>query len=784
MKSSVSLAARCTPARCTPGRRAPSVSALQTAVASAFIALPMLFAAAPAGAVQFIVTDLGTLGGTISAASGINAFGHVVGYASNAGNVVFHAFLWQFGSMQDLGTLGGTNSFATGINAAGQVVGDSYTSGNAARRAFLWQAGGMRDLGTLGGTLSFATGINATGQVEGYSNPSGDTAQHAFLWQAGSMQDLGTLGGTHSYATGINAAGLVVGNALTSGNAATHASLWHPGGILDLGTLGGTTSRATGINGAGQVVGYSEIGGSGAEHAFLLQSNGGMQDLGTLGGTTSNANGINAAGQVVGFADTSGNAARHAFLRGPQGGMVNLNALLVAGSTATVTNAAAINDFGQIAGTATIAGAPRAVLLTPTGTLAWQGSGAGGSFSDGANWELGFAPNHVFDAIIAPAGAQTLYASVDATVRSLSLGGAAGSSGRPRLVLLNGANLSATSGMTIQPTGTLTGDGTISGHLTNLGTLQADNLSVSGTFINAGLISGSGYLNANLSNAATGQVRSGAGEHLRLAGAVHGNLGTLDISGGGTQQYTGNLLNGAGGRILLNNAVLRLDNGLSNSGQVQVSFGGATVYGAVTTRAGGKVILSGNSNSTFYDALDVESGGELRVSSGSTAVFFGQVNQRTGSIFSGTGSKFYEGGLSIGGSPGLGHDAGNVSFGSGNVYLEEIGGLAAGTEFDKYAVAGTLSFGGTLNVVWWGGFVGAEGQSFDLFDWGSSTGTFSNLDFSAAPLAAGLTWDTSRLYLTGEIAITAVPEPGSWALLLAGLGIVGRAARRARQERL
>ena len=117
MKSSISHG-RHAPRSCTP-----RVSALQAAVASAFIALPMLFATAPAGAVQFIVTDLGTLGGTGSYATGINAAGQVVGTARTSGNAAERAFLWQRGAMQDLGSLGGIASFATGINAVGQVVG-------------------------------------------------------------------------------------------------------------------------------------------------------------------------------------------------------------------------------------------------------------------------------------------------------------------------------------------------------------------------------------------------------------------------------------------------------------------------------------------------------------------------------------------------------------------------------------------------------------------------------------------------------------------------------------
>ena len=51
--------------------------------------------------------------------------------------------------MRDLGTLGGTFSAAYGINASGQVVGRSNIPAQPFPHAFLWQDGvGMRDLGT------------------------------------------------------------------------------------------------------------------------------------------------------------------------------------------------------------------------------------------------------------------------------------------------------------------------------------------------------------------------------------------------------------------------------------------------------------------------------------------------------------------------------------------------------------------------------------------------------------------------------------------------------------
>src|SRR4051794_14330794 len=75
----------------------------------------------------YSVTDLGTLGGTVSEANGINASGQVVGWSSLPGGTF--AFLYSDGAMHNLGTLGGTGSIAWGINDSGEIVGESMIVG-------------------------------------------------------------------------------------------------------------------------------------------------------------------------------------------------------------------------------------------------------------------------------------------------------------------------------------------------------------------------------------------------------------------------------------------------------------------------------------------------------------------------------------------------------------------------------------------------------------------------------------------------------------------------------
>jgi probable HAF family extracellular repeat protein len=320
------------------------------------------------GAAQtYTVTDLGTLGGSVSGAQGINAAGQITGYSFIAGGgVVSHAFLYSAGHMADLGTLGGNVGEGNGINSSGQIAGYA-TNAKPAYRAFLYSDSTMSDLGDLGGGAAVAYALNDAGEVVGASWLA-DGEVHPFLYSNGQMIDLGTLGahtaGWWNSAQGINNSGEITG---TSYDAAGNflAFVYRNGQMHALGTLGGQWSQAYAINDSGRVTGIAYTQNNLTAHAFVTTS-AKMKDLGVIdGGPASWGFGINSHGVVVGQSDCTSCSAGYAAFVYRNGKMLDLNTLIQPGSGWILEQANSINDAGEIVGYGTHNGQQHAFLLTP-----------------------------------------------------------------------------------------------------------------------------------------------------------------------------------------------------------------------------------------------------------------------------------------------------------------------------------------------------------------------------------------------------------------------------------
>jgi len=113
-----------------------------------------------------------------------------------------------------------------------------------------------------------------------------------------------------------------------------------------------------------------------------------------------------------------------------------------------------------------------------------------------------------------------------------------------------------------------------------------------------------------------------------------------------------------------------------------------------------------------------------------------------------------DGTLEPGNSPGCITFGGDVTFNLTAALVIEIGGGTPCTEHDQIDVANQLTINSaTLEVILINGFVPAYGDTFDIMNWGNFTGSFGIIDTSAASLPAPLQWDTSQLYVTGELVV-------------------------------
>jgi autotransporter-associated beta strand protein len=234
-----------------------------------------------------------------------------------------------------------------------------------------------------------------------------------------------------------------------------------------------------------------------------------------------------------------------------------------------------------------------------------------------------------------------------------------------------------------------------------------------------------------------------------------GVSGTLNLNGGtlsATEVTTGNVggnstLNFNGGTLLAaNGANLNFLHDLTTA---NVLAGGAIIDSGTNLINASQALLDGGAGG----GLTKNGIGTLRLNgvntyTGTTTVSAGTLGG-TGTI---AGSVTFAGSATVapGASVGTLTVNNSVTLGGGAVMeVSRDGGVPSS---DLLTVSGNLAYSGTLTVVLTGTNALAFNDTFNLFDWGTRSGSFTTIN-----LPAGYSFDTSQLNVDGTIRVTAVP---------------------------
>ena len=204
------------------------------------------------------------------------------------------------------------------------------------------------------------------------------------------------------------------------------------------------------------------------------------------------------------------------------------------------------------------------------------------------------------------------------------------------------------------------------------------------------------------------------------------------IGGAGNFLFNGSLLNTA--------AALR---GLNKSGAGTVTLQAANTYNGDTTIAGGTLIVNGSLQSPLTTVS-------------------------TGATLGGSGS--LQGVLLNGGTISAGNSAGLLSMNTLNAsngnFIFEIGSpTTRGVTYDAIDVTNLFTLGANTAFTFetLDNYVFADGNTYDLFDWGSADMSAFNTAVLEAALpdlntvSTALTWDVNQFTINGTVSV--IPEP-------------------------
>jgi T5SS/PEP-CTERM-associated repeat protein/autotransporter-associated beta strand protein len=549
--------------------------------------------------------------------------------------------------------------------------------------------------------LANAVSLASNGIVTGFNNIGlfGPISGAGGLTKSGPA--ILTLSGENTFTGGVTIAGgtLVQSGGTLPGVVINQASFEYNGGtfsgqLINQGAATFNTSSFTAGNG---LVNHTSIT-AGAGFTFTLNGNGlDNQGIATLAGGT-----ITGAGPLVNNALLSGNGT----LAG-SGGFTNNSQFSTSGGNITLSNSGANSNTGNIDVAA-----------------GWQFKLTGGNLANVGTINLNGG-------------------TVSGTATLNNTAGIVNGHGTISSPLSNAGALAIDSGiLNVTTAFTNSGEIFLDGGLATLGG--------AGAITNAGLIRGDGKVAKSVNNNAGGEIRAELGKRIKLEAASGANAGKINLQGG-TAEFAQALTNGPNGQIEGRGTLIT--SGLTNQGHVALSGGITDVFGDVNNATGSAtkgITISGNADVTFWDDVTNGVGSLFKLSNGSSVTVFGTYS---GAGISGSANDIHlEADVSPGFSPGVAQFGGNLHFSSTTNLKIELGGTTADPQYDGVRVSEQLSLDGALRVSLIDGFAPAAGESFDILDWGSLSGTFAAVYL---PELAGLMWDTSQLYSAGVLAVVA-----------------------------
>ncbi len=265
-------------------------------------------------------------------------------------------------------------------------------------------------------------------------------------------------------------------------------------------------------------------------------------------------------------------------------------------------------------------------------------------------------------------------------------------------------------------------------------------------------------------------VRLGYGNNAHdFAGQLTGT-GQLVVTGPGTQRFSGDNT-GFTGSFAVNGGTLAFGTTQSASGDINVADGADLVFDPDAGTLSFTHLLTGDGD------VNKQGSGTLHITSDQSA-FAGRWNVLAGtmtldgtaggiSVYVGDGATVDGNGtvsgllyadaggtIAPGSSPGV-LSADRFIMEPGSTLEIEIGGDTRGTDYDALIINDSATLAGTLELSRTGSNVTA-GQSFDILDAGTLTGTFDDIDL--ASLFFFLRWDLTDLYTTGTVAIVSTGD--------------------------